>query len=163
MENENNENQDSLTLDEEITLEETTEEVDVEKLKETNKKLFERAKNAEAKLKQVKPHINRKEEQSSTDNFATKEEIWAVADYIREGYDRNDVNFILKNGGREALNDSNSYVSVALKAKSEQRRAEQEAAKTTNGGGMSEIERKYTPDQLANMTSAELEKILPRA
>lgn len=141
------------------------------RLEEANKKLFERAKKAEGFIKQAdgtwvkKPQTQKiiKEEKNVPDVDSLKEEIWTIADYIREGYDRKDVEFIMRNGGREALNDPNSYVSVALKSKLEQRRAEAEASKTSNSGGMSEIERKYTPEQLRNMSSEELKKILPQA
>ncbi len=91
------------------------------------------------------------------------DQLWDLADYIREGYSREDVSFIVANGGREALKDSNSYVSIAIKAKMEQKRAEAAAAGATDTSGMSEVERKYTPEQLRAMSAADLAKILPHA
>ena len=78
-----------------------------------------------------------------------------------QGYSKEDVNFILNNGGSDALSDKNSLVSLALSEKRKQANAENAAQQTTNTSGMSEVERKYTPEQLKNMSSKELEKILP--
>ena len=89
--------------------------------------------------------------------------LWDIADYIREGYSRDDVTFIMANGGREALKDPNSYVSIAVKSKMDQRRAESAADQASDSSGMSEIERKYTPEQLKAMSAAQLKEILPKA
>lgn len=86
-----------------------------------------------------------------------------VVDLRLDGYSKPEVEFILRNGGRKELDDKNSYVAIALNTKREQERAEREASKTTDTSGMTEVERKYTTEQLKNMTAAELEKILPRA
>jgi hypothetical protein len=91
------------------------------------------------------------------------EKIWEVAEMIQQGYTKADAEFIQKNGGREALKDPNSYVSVALKTLQEQRRAEAASSETNTSSGMTDIERKYTPEQLKNMTAEELAKILPHA
>ena len=89
--------------------------------------------------------------------------LWDIADYIREGYSRDDVSFIMANGGRKALEDPNSYVSIAVKAKMQQKRAEDAASQANDTSGMTEIERKYTPEQLRAMSAADLAKILPNA
>lgn len=86
-----------------------------------------------------------------------------VLDLRLDGYTKPEVEFIMKNGGRQALEDKTSYVAIALNTKREQEAAEHAASETTSGAGLSEIERKYTPEQLANMSIEELEKILPRA
>lgn len=92
-----------------------------------------------------------------------EDRIWEVAELIRRGYTREDAKFIQNNGGTSALNDANSYVSVALRSIQEQRRAEEEASKVSLGAGQSEVERKFTDEQLRNMSSEELAKILPHA
>jgi hypothetical protein len=89
--------------------------------------------------------------------------LWEVAELIQRGFTREDAKFIQNNGGAEALKDQNSYVSAALRTIQEQRRAETAASQATMGTGQSEIERKYTEEQLKNMTSEELAKILPHA
>lgn len=86
-----------------------------------------------------------------------------VVDLRLDGYSKTEVEFILRNGGRKELDDKNSFVAIALNTKREQERAEKEASKVTDTSGMTEVERKYTTEQLKNMTAAELEKILPRA
>lgn len=124
------------------------------------KQILARAKKAEEKLKGLIPQVVTKEEKPVQPDDSR---IWEIADMITKGYTKADAEFIAKNGGAEALKDSNSYVSVALSAIQEQRRAEQAAAQTSSGTGLSDVERKYTPEQLKNMSAAELAKILPHA
>lgn len=78
-----------------------------------------------------------------------------------DGYSKDDVTFIMNNGGRKVLDDKTSYVTIALNAKREQKRAEEAASKTEDASILSEVERKYTPEQMQNMTAAELAKLLP--
>jgi len=61
------------------------------------------------------------------------------------------------------MEDPNSLVSIAVKAKMEQKKAEEAASQTTVGQGASDVERKYTPEQLKNMSLKELEALLPKA
>ena len=124
------------------------------------KQILARAKKAEEKLKGLTPHEVIKEVNTMAPDDSR---IWEIADMITKGYTKNDAEFIAKNGGTESLKDPNSYASVALHAIQEQRRAEQAASQTSSGSGLSDVERKYTPEQMKNMTSAELAKILPHA
>lgn len=144
--------------DTDIILDDASGEVDVEALKEQNKKLFERAKKAEAKLKQVKPTQNITNDKPNT--YGIDDE---VLDLRLEGYSKSDVEFIMKNGGRKSLEDKNSLVAIAINQKKEQERAERASSQTVDTSSMSEVERKYTPEQLNNMSVSDLEKILPRA
>jgi len=145
-------------MDTDIILDDASGEVDVEALKEQNKKLFERAKKAEAKLKQVKPTQNITNDKPNT--YGIDDE---VLDLRLEGYSKSDVEFIMKNGGRKSLEDKNSLVAIAINQKKEQERAERASSQTSDTSSMSEVERKYTPEQLNNMSVSDLEKILPRA
>lgn len=86
-----------------------------------------------------------------------------VVDLRLDGYSKKEVEWIMKNGGRKVLEDQNSLVSIAIKAQREQAKAEAAASSVADTTGMSEIERRYTPDQLRNMSVKELEKILPHA
>lgn len=116
--------------------------------------ILARAKAAEAKLKEGK--ITQPEKGSQLNE--------ALIDLRIDGYTREDADFILRNGGRKALEDANSYVSIAIKARRDQRLSEEAASQTSqNSSQLSEVERKYTPEQLKNMSSKELEKILPHA
>jgi hypothetical protein len=126
------------------------------------KQILARARKAETELKAHKdaqiPTAEPVQQSSVTDDT-----IWKIAEYIQQGYTRQDAEFIQKNGGDEALKDPNSLVSLALKTVREQRAAERAASEVNTTSGMTDIERKYTTEQLQNMTAAELEKILPRA
>lgn len=128
------------------------------------KQILARARKAEEKLKgynkpEAEAPVTPKEEaQKPTDDS----KLWEIAEMIQQGYTKADADFIASNGGKEALKDPNSYVSVAIRTVREQRKAE-EASNATQSVGMSEVERKYTPEQLQNMSVEELEKILPRA
>ena len=162
------ENGDSLNTtvdDTELNLD--IDNTDVDALKEQNKRLFERAKKAEGFTKQpdgswVKTEKKIIKEPVNQTQPDLKEEVWTIAEFIREGYDRDDVDFILKNGGRTALKDPNSLVSLALKTKTEQKRAEEAASKTTSGG-TGEIVGKVSLDDLSKMSAEEMKKHLPHA
>lgn len=125
------------------------------KAEEAKRQIHARALRAEKSLKEKEtaPHIT-KEEYTLNDE---------VVDLRLDGYSKDDVAFIMKNGGRKTLEDKNSYVSIAINARKEQARAEAEANKVVDTSGMSEIERKYTPEMLKNMSLEELKKIVPRA
>jgi hypothetical protein len=86
-----------------------------------------------------------------------------VIDLRLDGYSKEEVEFIIKNGGRRALEDKQSYVAIALNTKREQARAEALASQTPDSSQLTEAERKFTPDQLAKMSAKELEDILPHA
>ena len=159
MAEENNENLDSQNETVEVVTDDTTgddTQVDIAKLQETNKKLFERAKKAEADLKLYKG----KPKETITPPTDIEDERLELR---LQGYSKEDVKFIMQNGGSKILEDKTSLVSIALEAKRAQQRAEQAAQQTTNTTGLSEVERKYTPAQLKNMSAKELEKILPHA
>jgi len=132
-------------MDTDIILDDSSE--DIEAIKEQNKKLFERAKKAEAKLKQVKPTQNITNDKPNT--YGIDDE---VLDLRLEGYSKSDVEFIMKNGGRKTLEDKNSLVAIAINQKKEQERAERASSQTVDTSSMSEVERKYTPEQLNNGT-----------
>ena len=160
------ENLDSTNETEEETVEnpegETSEER-LARLEEQNKKLFARAKKAEGYSQDSDGNWVKKE-QPKPKQTITKKPIDLDEEKFElrlQGYSKEDVNFILNNGGSDALSDKNSLVSLALSEKKKQANAENAAQQTTNTSGMSEVERKYTPEQLKNMSSKELEKILP--
>lgn len=85
-ENETVEETDETTNVEDTSADEGTE--DVEKLKEINKKLFERAKKAEAKLKQSKPteQINQTNQTPAPSGLSEDETI-----FIAQGHDKEDL------------------------------------------------------------------------
>ncbi len=83
-----------------------------------------------------------------------------VFDFINEGYSKEEIRFIQSNGGRKSLEDANSLVAIAVKAKREQRNAEEAAGKVSDKSGQSEVERKYTTEQMRNMKPEELAKLI---
>lgn len=151
--------EEDLTPSGEETLDELQQKLaNAEKAK---KQILARARKAEEKLKEYKPAETPK---AKAEEPSVDDKVWEVAEMIRQGYTRADAEFIQKNGGSEAMQDPNSYVSVAMRTLQEQRKAEQASHGTeTSTSGLSQIERKYTPEQLKNMSIEELEKILPRA
>jgi hypothetical protein len=156
---ENIESQDSSNLDGGADSQTYTQEQVDAMIEAKTSKLYARAKVAETKLKErsteAKPVIKSAEPQ---------EDIWEVAEYIREGYSREEVDFLRANGGKEALKDPNSLVSLALKAKQEQKRAELAASQATGTSEYADASlRQYSQADLAKMSAADLAKILPHA
>jgi hypothetical protein len=153
---------DAIMSDEELELElelEDTEDIEalksaLAKEKAIKKQLLARAKKAEAGNK--KPQIIKTQEKGFTIDDET-------LDLRLDGYTRDEVEFIARNGGRKELENPNSLVAVALNTKREQKRAEEMASKTEDTSGLSEFEKKYTPEMMANMSAKELRDILPKA
>ncbi len=86
-----------------------------------------------------------------------------VVDLRLDGYSKDEVSWIMQNGGRKSLEDQTSYTAIAINAKREQSRAEAAASQTADTAGLSELERKYTKEQMDAMSVKELEAILPHA
>lgn len=76
-----------------------------------------------------------------------------------DGYSDDAIDFLMKNGGKQGL--SNEYVKTAVESIQEQNRAEK--ALTSNETTKSDIERKFSPEEINAMSVEELEKALPRA
>jgi hypothetical protein len=131
---------------------------DVEALKaelarerQAKKQILARAKAAEEKIKKAPKAEPQKAEAPQLDA--------EILDLRLEGYTVDEAQFIKTNGGRKAL--ENPFVKKAIETIREQKKAEQ--AIPDEDLGKSEIERKYTQEQLRNMSTEELLKILPKA
>lgn len=120
------------------------------------KQIHARAKTAEELVKKSRETL-KPEKVESQDKTVQLDEI---TDLRLDGYSREEVAFIMKNGGRKSL-EENNFVKVAIEHLREQKKAEQAIPDTDTG--KSDIERKYTPDQLMKMPLKDLEKILPHA
>jgi hypothetical protein len=140
----------------EITLD-GTEDVDALKAKyETaQKQILARAKRAEAELKQFKSS-----QKTEVEKPTTAPAMDEVYDLRFDGYNRDEVAFIMKNGGRSSL-EKDPFVKKAVELMREQRKAEQGVP--GNDSSKSDIEKKYTPEQLRNMPVEELLKVLPHS
>lgn len=149
-------------LELEITLDGTEDATAInEKLanaEKAKKQLLARARKAEARVKELAPApvaAPSSVVEATLDND--------ILDLRLDGYTKEEAKFVLANGGRKVLEDPTHFVTIALNTKREQAKAEAEASKAADTSGMSEVERKYTTEQLQNMTAEELAKILPHA
>lgn len=125
--------------------------------------VFARAKKAEAELKQLKQKsqvVEKPIQESKLQVDKKGFDLDEVTDLRLDGYSKEEVKFIMNNGGRKALQDD-PFVKVAIEQIRTQKKAEQAVPDIDTG--KSEIERKYTAEQLQNMSADELYKILPKA
>lgn len=131
---------------------------EVAKKNEALKQVLARAKSAEAKLKEVKTPVE-------TTPVVPAKEVNKGADFddmleLRlQGHSKEAVDFIMKNGGVKSLD--NPFVKLAVSAIKEQSMAEKSVK--VPDSSKSEIEQKYTQEQLNNMSADELYKILPKS
>lgn len=136
---------------------------DYEALVARNRKLFARAKKAEAKKagnQDASPANNAAPSNDDAAKKAAEDSAWKERMELKtEGYSEDEIAFIQQSGGRKAL--ENTYVKQAIESMRSQKKAEAAAVETT--AGKSEVEKQYTDEQLRNMSTAELEKILPKA
>lgn len=137
------------------------------RVEETNKRLYERTKKAEAEAKEAKAKlIEVKPEISET---VTKTTIQKPSDILnsdefklyRDGYNNKEIDQIMLNGGYKILEDKTNPLVLGLQAVKEQRGAENAASATSDSSGLSDIERKYTEQDMRNMTKEELAKLVP--
>jgi hypothetical protein len=130
--------------------------------KEKFDQVFARMKKAEEEAKRLKASVKSQEATAKVDHAVDKKgyDLDEVTDLRLDGYSKDEVKFIMNNGGRKAL-EENTFVKVAIEKIREQKKAEQ--AIPAEETGKSEIERKYTQEQLSKMSSDELYKILPKS
>lgn len=134
-------------------------------VEQQNKKLYARAKTAEGFVqdstgrwvKKEKPQAIISEKQESKPYNILEDEVF---DFINEGYSKEEIRFIQSNGGRKALENKDSLVSIAVKTKREQRIAEDASGKLSDKAGLSEVERKYTTEQMRAMKPEDLANLI---
>lgn len=155
MENENNENIYS-SIDTETTVNTTTLTVDDYNRLLDEKKALE-DKNAKLYARIKKSESSPKETPLDTSSQLT-EQLTRLKLRVEHGIDDPEaIDFIMKNGGETAL--GNQYMKTAVDTILQQKRAEK--AVEGEESSKSEFEKKYSTSQLQNMSSEELEKILP--
>lgn len=132
------------------------------RLEETNKKLYERTKKAEAEAKaaKVKPDISEVAAPAST---VKPSDILRADEFklYRLGYNESEIDLIMHNGGAKILEDKTNPLVLGLQATKEQRSAEDAANMTSDSSGLSDIERKHTEQDMRNMTKEDLAKLIP--
>lgn len=154
----NNQVADTASSEEVIELEvQPDEDVDtlraqLEAEREKARQILARAHAAESRLKAAKPAAA---PHTGADDEYTELRL--------DGYSKEDAKFIVSNGGRKSLEDANSLVAIAIRAKREQANAEAQAAKVGGSAPTSEVERRFSQAELNAMSVAELQKILPKA
>ena len=135
------ENDGTPTLEDFMSLKE-----EAEKLKETNKKLYARLKTSPT---------NKPLGQA----VAPSDERFERLELKTEGFTDEEIEFIKPYGSKKAL--ENPYIKTALETMREKRKAE--SAVVDVDTNKSDIEKKFTEDQLKNLPLDESEKLLPKA
>lgn len=144
------EEQDSLNPVEEEVQE--TETVSAEDLAEKNKQLFERAKKAEAKVKELE-----KKPETLKTNSSDSEERFERLELKTEGYKSDEIDFLMQNGGQKALENPIVMAGIeGMRAKVKSKDA------SVSGTGKSYTYQKYGERDLKKMTAEDLEKIIPQ-
>ena len=128
---------------------------------EARRQLTARAKKAEEDLKTLKASQVKPEDHSTT---TTKTETTSTAEDERlelrlDGYSKEEVGYIMANGGRKSLEDKNSYTAIAINTRREQLKAEQAASQTDQSGGEDQL-RGLNFNLPRNPTTTDLKKSL---
>jgi len=123
---------------------------------ETEKQLYARLKKEEARVKELEGKLGDKAptiaQPTNTNETAWRESIELKTD----GYSSEEIAFIQKNGGKEALNDP--FVKSAIERSREERKVTESVA--MNVSSKSAIERKYSPADLQAMSADDMEAVL---
>ncbi len=134
------------------------------RLEETNKKLYERTKKAEAEAKEARAKAAEVKPDLSGQTTIPKASDILKADEFklyRAGYTEAEIDLIMHNGGAKILEDKANPLVLGLLAAKEQRGAEDAASRTQDSSGLSDIERKYTEQDMRNMSKDDLAKLIP--
>lgn len=133
---------------------------DYRALEKKNRQLYTRLKKKDVKLADTTTTAPANTASEEAAKRTAEDTAWKERMELKtEGYSDEEIAYIQQSGGRKALD--NAYVKTAIEAMRTQKKAEQAAVDTT--AGKSEVEKQYTPEQLRDMPTAELEKILPKA
>src|ERR1035437_4094839 len=140
-----------------------TAEQRLSRLEETNKKLYERTKNAEAIAKELKAKALEVKPVISEPSVTKPSDILKADEFklYRAGYSESEIDLIMHNGGEKILEDKTNDLVLGLQAAKEQRGAENAASMVSDSSGLSDIERKYTEQDMRNMKKEDLEKLIP--
>lgn len=162
MAEEANELQETLIPDEETVQETETEttdsEVDIEALKAKAAKADEYKGYADRMAKENK---ELKKATKTTETLSTKssdsDERFERLDLKTDGYTSEEVDFLMQNGGRKALD--NPIVMAGIEATRKKAKSQQA---TPSGTAKSTVFQKYSEQDLKNMPLEELRKIIPQ-
>ena len=121
------------------------------------KQILARARAAEELVKKSRETSKTVEAPKPSEDRDYRDEVY---DLRLDGYSRDEAQFIMKNGGRKSL-EENTFVKVAIEKIREQKNAEKAIPDVDSG--KSDIERKYTTEQLQKMPLDKLKELLPHA
>lgn len=139
----------------------------VAQLEEQNRKLFERAKKAEGFVKDSEGNWVKKEKPQTQNINNTQAQVKPL-DILRSdemklhrmGYDEEEIVLIMNNGGAKILENKTHPLVLGLQTSREQKKAETASGLVSDKVGLSEVERKYTPEQMRNMKPDELANLI---
>lgn len=100
----------------------------------------------------------KKEELKKTNNDSPDDSWREKLELKVEGFSETEIDFIQRNGGKTSLNDP--LVKQAIDTIREKSKAENAVITEDN---KSDVEKKYSSDELKGMPTEELEKLLPKA
>jgi len=124
---------------------------------ETEKQLYARLKKEEARVKELEAKVNGDKAPSNSQQPNTNDIAWRESIELKtDGYTSDEIAFIQKNGGKEALNDP--FVKSAIEKNREERKIAESVA--MNVSSKSAIERKYSPAELQAMSADDMEAVL---
>lgn len=124
---------------------------------ETETQLYNRLKKEEEKVRSLEAKLGEKAPTQSQPTNTPDSEWRERMELIARGYkEESDLDFIMKMGGKKALEDE--YVKMALDRKQEDKRATDTVA--MNVSSKSAIERKYSTDEIRSMSASDMEKVL---
>jgi hypothetical protein len=107
------------------------------------------------------------EDDTSSDNITRQSSGGQDGDKLErielkvEGYDDEEIDFIMRNGGKDAVDDP--YVQNAIEGIREEKEAEEASEAASDSGGGGEVVKGYTQEDLQDMSREELEEILPKS
>ena len=143
--------QETSTENEETAVEATADDDEAEVLKAKIADLEEKNKQLYARVKKEKPTLPTN--QSSPDSDARFERL----ELKTEGYNSSEVDFLMQNGGRKAL--ENKIVVAGIEAMRKEAKSKEA---TPSGTAKSAVYQKYTEQDLKRMSVEDLEKIIPQ-
>lgn len=151
MENETNQELELDTIETEVEVDEQPDD------QPDYKVLYEEARRERNKYKNKLLGMNKSEKPKSDITNNPTDDNWKQRMELKvDGYDDDAINFILKNGGKKAL--ENPYVVSAIDSIKTKKAAE--AATLGEQGQKSGIEKRFTPQEFAKLSSDEQLKVL---
>lgn len=141
------------------------------RFEEANKKLFARAKTAEGFVQDASGNWVKKPVVEAKPNIISERTVSDIkpsdilkADEFklyRAGYTESEIDLIMHNGGAKVLEDKSNPLVLGLQAAKEQRGAVDAANMVSDSSGASDIERKFSEQDMRNMSKEELAKLIP--